>query len=82
MVTTEIRLSEQEHNALHIIALQTGKSEDELLRQAIKQLIIQFQPVDRRPLLQQARGMWHDRTDLPDWQALRQEFDRMDIPSV
>jgi len=34
MVTTEIMLSEQEHNALHMIALQTGKSEDDLLRQA------------------------------------------------
>jgi hypothetical protein len=27
-------------------------------------------------LLQQARGMWQDRTDLADLEAIRSEFDR------
>lgn len=29
-----------------------------------------------RALLQQARGLWQDRTDLPDFAALRRELDR------
>ena len=33
---------------------------------------------DRRKLREQAAGMWRDRTDLPDFEALRREFDRDD----
>lgn len=82
MIATAVLLSEQEYNTLHMIALQTGKSEDDLLRQAVKQLLTQFQLADRRPLLRQARGMWRERTDLPDWKSLRQEFDRTESLSL
>ena len=76
MATKHDILTDQQQEALHVIAQQTGKSEDELVRQAVEQLINQFRWDIRRAMLQQARGMWQDRTDLPDFAALRREFDR------
>jgi hypothetical protein len=76
MATTAITLTEQEQTALGTIAQQTGKTPDELLHEAVVQFLAQFQPPQRRTLLQQARGMWQDRTDLPSLETLRREFDR------
>jgi hypothetical protein len=58
------------------LARQTGKKQSELIRRAIDDFIDRFQPRDRRAMLEQARGMWQDRGDLPDFQALRRELDR------
>ncbi len=76
MVTTSITLTEQEETAIRTIAQQTGKTPDELLREAIEQLLVQYQQTYRLALLQQARGMWRDRADLPSLETLRREFDR------
>ena len=75
-MTTSITLTEQEETAIRTIAQQTGKTPDELLREAVEQLLVQHQQTYRRALLQQARGMWHDRSDLPPLETLRREFDR------
>jgi predicted transcriptional regulator len=75
-MTAQITLSEQESRMLRAIAQQTGRTEDELLREAVEQYIRQFRQAHRRGLLQQARGMWQDRTDLPDLEALRGELDK------
>ena len=69
-------LTDQQQAALQVIAEQTGKSEEELVREAVEQLIDQFDHAHRLALLRQARGMWQDRTDLPDFDAIRREFDR------
>ena len=76
MVTAQITLTDQEGAALRALAEQAGKSEDELLLEAVRQLVTQFRHNHRRELLQQARGMWKDRTDLPDLETLRREFDQ------
>ena len=76
MATVHIHLTNQENESLLAIAQQTGKTQDELLREAINQLISQFDQEDRRALLQQARGIWKDRTDLPSIEVLRREWDR------
>ncbi|MBP1468208.1 hypothetical protein EYB53_021030 [Candidatus Chloroploca sp. M-50] len=78
-MTTSITLTEQEETALQTIAQQTGKTPDELLREAVEQLLVQYQQTHRRALLQQARGMWRDRTDLPTLETLRREFDRAGV---
>ena len=75
-MATSIVLTEQEETELHQIAQQTGKSEHDLVREAVTQYIQQYQATDRRHLLQQARGMWRDRTDLPSLDSLRREFDQ------
>ena len=77
MATLHINLTDQESDSLLTIARQTGKSQDELLRDAINHLISQFQEQDRRALLQSARGIWKDRTDLPSAEELRREWDRL-----
>lgn len=76
MATNHIILTDEQQAELQVIAQQTGKSEDELVREAVEQLISQFRWEVRRAMIQQARGMWQDRTDLPDFAALRSEFDR------
>jgi len=76
MVRTQIYLTEAERAALRTIARQTGKKQSELIRRALDDFIARFQPQDRQALLKQARGMWQGRADLPDFRALRREFDR------
>lgn len=75
-MATSIVLTEPEATALHRIAQETGKSEHDLIQEAVTQYIQQYQVVHRRQLLQQARGMWRDRTDLPPLDMLRREFDQ------
>ena len=76
MVRTQIYLTEKEQAALRDLARQTGKKQSELIRRAIDDFLERHQPRDRRALLEQARGMWQDRDDLPDFQALRRELDQ------
>ncbi|HEX6289338.1 MAG TPA: hypothetical protein VFZ66_09120 [Herpetosiphonaceae bacterium] len=76
MATASIQLSDQEMQALRELAEQTGKTEDELLHEAISRLLAQVQPTNRIALLRQARGIWKARTDLPEVNTLRTEFER------
>lgn len=76
MTSTEIMLTDQEHASLVTIARHTGRTEAEVLQEAVRRYITQFQASRRRQLLEQARGMWRDREDLPDWPSLRRELDR------
>lgn len=77
MVRTQIYLTDEEKAFLQKIAEETGVSQSELIRQAIDRFIERRQVKDRRTLLQKAKGLWKDRKDLPDFRALRNEFDRI-----
>lgn len=81
MVQKSVALTEQEHNALTTIAEQEGKTADEVLHDAIQSYLSAYQmdkTAKRLAALDQAAGMWKDRDDLPDFEALRREFDRFD----
>ena len=80
MAIAELHLTEQEQTALATIAQRMGKTPDEVVHDAVKQLIAQFQSEARLDLLRQARGMWQDRTDLPSLTDLRREWDRQTEP--
>jgi hypothetical protein len=76
MAIAGLHLTGQEQTALEAMAQRMGKTPDEIVHDAVKQLIAQFQSEDRLSLLRQARGMWKDRTDLPSLPDLRREWDR------
>jgi hypothetical protein len=80
MALAELHLTEQEQTALKTIAQRLGKTPDEVVHDAVKQLIAQFQAEDRLSLLRQARGMWKDRIDLPSLTDVRREWDRQIEP--
>jgi len=76
MVRTQLYLTSREREALQEMARETGKSQSELIREAIDRFVASFRKTDRNALLQQARGLWKDREDLPDFGTLRRELDR------
>ena len=76
MQRTQIYLSEAERQGLQVLAQQSGRSQSHLIREAIDSFLARHQPQSRLSNLQQARGLWRQRTDLPDWTLLRQELDR------
>ena len=76
MIRTQVYLSEKERAGLAALANATGKGQSELVREAVDRLIEQRGSERRNAVLDRAAGMWKDRTDLPDFRALRQEWDR------
>ncbi len=81
MITAQINLTDSQVNALHKLSVQTGKTEDELLQEAVNKLISEVGETEAKrqkwlESLRQAKGMWKDRDDLPDFRKLRKEFDR------
>jgi predicted transcriptional regulator len=76
MTITQIPLTDAEDRALDEIAAQTGKTRDELLREAVDQFLVRHRPPEWLQRLRQGRGLWKDRDDLPSLEALRGEMDR------
>ena len=76
MLRTQIYLTEDERSSLKALGQATGKSQSELIRDAIDQLLLQENNLQRETAIDRAAGMWKDREDLPDFQKLRAEWDR------
>ena len=76
MVRTLIYLTERQRDELAAIAKRAGKKQSELIREAIDRLIDQTGCVRREAVLREVAGIWKDRTDLPDFKAMRAEWDR------
>ena len=77
MVTAHIDLSDDQNRALEVVARQSGKTREQVIQDAIERLLEQDQE-RRRRCMNQAFGMWKERTDLPDFEAIRAEADRID----
>ena len=77
MVRTQIYLTEEEQEALRSLARTTGRSQSELIREAIDSMLERRGELDRGALMRQARGMWSGRTNLPELEELRGELDRI-----
>lgn len=75
MVRTQIYLTERQRDELAALAEAEGKKQSELIREAIDRLIDQASCSRRETVLREAAGIWKDRTDLPDFEALRAEWD-------
>jgi len=76
MVRTQVYLTEREREELAALSEVTGKKQSELIRQAVDDLIEQSAAKRRDAVLQRAAGMWKDRDDLPDFTAVRADWDR------
>ena len=76
MVRTQVYLTEHQRDELAAIAETCGKKQSELIREAVDRLIDQAGSTRRDLVLRQAAGIWKDRTDLPDFDAVRREWNR------
>lgn len=76
MIRTQIYLTERQRDELAAIAKAGGKKQSELIREAVDRLIDQAGRSRREAVLREAAGIWKDRTDLPDFKAMRAEWDR------
>lgn len=76
MVRTQVYLTERQRDELAAIAKAVGKKQSELIREAIDRLIDQEGRGRREAVLREAEGMWRGRKDLPDFSAVRAEWDR------
>ena len=76
MIRTQIYLTDKQRTELAIIAKTLGKTQSEIIRDAIDRLINQADQNRKKTALQKAAGIWKNRTDLPDFRTMRSEWDR------
>lgn len=76
MTETKVNIPESIQESLGEIARTTGKSEEQLIAEALAELIQNYRATNRLASLRKARGMWANREDIPDLDELRREWDR------
>jgi len=76
MIRTQIYLTAHQRDELAAIAKTVGKKQSELIREAVDRLIDEKGRNRQETVLREAAGMWKDREDLPDFRAMRAEWDR------
>jgi len=76
MIRTQIYLTDRQRAELEAISKTLGKKQSELIREAVDRFIDQTGHNRREIALKEAAGIWKDRTDLPDINAIRTEWDR------
>jgi hypothetical protein len=76
MIRTQIYLTNKQRAELASISKTSGKKQSELIREAVDRLIEQASNTRRSIVLQETAGIWKDRSDLPDYNEIRKEWDR------
>ena len=78
MATAQVEISQSQLAALEQLARDTGRTQDELLREAVDRLLEEagVDAIDWRALLRSGEGLWEYREDLPDFDEIRRELDR------
>jgi predicted transcriptional regulator len=77
MHRTQIYLSSEERQGLRALARQLGRSQSDLIREAIDGFLERHRPSERLSRLRRARGLWSDREDIPALAVLHGELDRV-----
>ena len=76
MIRSQIYLTEDERNSLKLISKETGRTQSDLIREAIDSLISKINKKNNNKKRREAFGIWKDRSDYPKVEELRNEFDR------
>jgi hypothetical protein len=77
MVQTQIAIPENLDLLLASLASDQGKKKEDIIVEAVEAYVHKPRtPEEILALRRSARGMWKDRTDLPDFDALRKTMDR------
>lgn len=76
MIRTQIYLTDKQRAALAVMAKNMRKKQSEIIREAIDRLIEQTGQNQKKMALREAAGIWKNRDDLPDFRAIRSEWDR------
>lgn len=77
MNRTQIVLSAAHQKALKALAATTGRTQIELIRDAIDRFVGQPTTAGRASVIKRSAGLWKGRKDLPDFAAVRREADRV-----
>lgn len=76
MIRSQIYLTEEAREALSRLAQECGRSQSELIGEAIDGFLAHKAPRERGQRLRRAFGLWRGRTDLPEPGMLRREWNR------
>ena len=76
MIRIHVYIEESTRKALRTLALQTGKKQSELIREAIDTLIATAQNNYPNIRLQKAKGLWINRHDLKDFEDMKRDWER------
>lgn len=76
MVRTQIYLTDEEREGLDAVAKTTNKKQSEIIREAVDRFLDLTIGNRRKAILNDAAGMWRNRSDLPDFAATRRSWDR------
>ena len=77
MERTQIYLTEKERKTLKAMAARLGRSQSALIREAVDRYIERHEQGNRSGLLRHAKGMWAKRENMPDFEDVRRELDRL-----
>jgi hypothetical protein len=77
MTQTQVTLPDNLDSMLASFALEKGKKKEDIIVEAVEAYIHKtLTPEEILTKRRKAFGMWKDRTDLPDFDALRRSMDR------
>ncbi|HEX9814983.1 MAG TPA: CopG family transcriptional regulator [Myxococcota bacterium] len=79
MERTQIYLTASERKALRALGRRLGRSQSALIREAVDRYIDRYQEGNRLDLLRSGRAIWAKRRDLPEFEQVRRELDRIGI---
>ena len=79
MERTQIYLTANERKALRALGRRLGRSQSALIRDAVDRYIDRYQEGNRLDLLRSGRAIWAKRRDLPEFEQVRRELDRIGI---
>ncbi len=71
MIRTQIYLTEDEKKGLELASAKQGKSQSDLIRQAIDDLLAKITTSDKTSSIDSIAGIWKDNDDIPDIRNLR-----------